>query len=275
MHRLRTLTLALVAGAVFLALAGPAMASGGGRGDGAVYTLTNSASGNAVAVFERDRDGSLTRSRDGPDRRERHRRGPRFPGCADPRRRPALRGQRGRQHDLSAAGRPPRQGAARRRRPVRRRQADQRHGARQVRLRPERRERHDAGQHPRLPGAVGQARSAAGLDPSAEYRRARPGAGRVQPERPPAGRDREGDEHDRHLQGAARLRERPERAALGRHDPVRLRLRQARAPDRLRGLRRRSRRERGLVLLRVGWRHDRADLGEREDHGDGRAAGSS
>ena len=60
MHRLRTLTLALVAGAVFLALAGPAMASGGGRGDGAVYTLTNSASGNAVAVFERDRDGSLT-----------------------------------------------------------------------------------------------------------------------------------------------------------------------------------------------------------------------
>jgi 6-phosphogluconolactonase (cycloisomerase 2 family) len=35
------------------------MASGG-RGDGAVYTLTNSASGNAVAVFERDRDGSLT-----------------------------------------------------------------------------------------------------------------------------------------------------------------------------------------------------------------------
>ena len=47
-------------GAAFLALAGPAMASGGGRGDGAVYTLTNSASGNAVAVFERDRDGSLT-----------------------------------------------------------------------------------------------------------------------------------------------------------------------------------------------------------------------
>ena len=50
------------------------MASGGGRGDGAVYTLTNSASGNAVAVFERDRDGSLTAARDGPDRRERHRR---------------------------------------------------------------------------------------------------------------------------------------------------------------------------------------------------------
>jgi 6-phosphogluconolactonase len=59
MHRLRSLMLALVAGALFLALAGPAMASGGG-GDGAVYTLTNSASGNAVAVFERDRDGSLT-----------------------------------------------------------------------------------------------------------------------------------------------------------------------------------------------------------------------
>jgi 6-phosphogluconolactonase len=58
MHRLRSLMLALVAGALFLALAGPAMASGG-RG-GAVYTLTNSTSGNAVAVFDRDRDGSLT-----------------------------------------------------------------------------------------------------------------------------------------------------------------------------------------------------------------------
>jgi 6-phosphogluconolactonase len=60
MHRVRLLILALVVGTVFLTLAGPAMASGGGRGDGAVYTLTNSASGNAVAVFERDRDGSLT-----------------------------------------------------------------------------------------------------------------------------------------------------------------------------------------------------------------------
>jgi 6-phosphogluconolactonase len=60
MHRLRSLLLALVAGATLLALAGPAMASGGGRGDGAVYTLTNSTAGNAVAVFERDRDGTLT-----------------------------------------------------------------------------------------------------------------------------------------------------------------------------------------------------------------------
>jgi hypothetical protein len=50
MHRVRSLVLALVVGCVFLAVAGPAMASGG-RGDGAVYTLTNSASGNAVAVF--------------------------------------------------------------------------------------------------------------------------------------------------------------------------------------------------------------------------------
>jgi 6-phosphogluconolactonase len=58
MHRLRSLMLALVAGALFLALAGPAMASGG-RG-GAVYTLTNSTSGNSVAVFDRDQDGSLT-----------------------------------------------------------------------------------------------------------------------------------------------------------------------------------------------------------------------
>jgi|RhiMetdeSRZDD1v2_1073273.scaffolds.fasta_scaffold22577_7 6-phosphogluconolactonase len=59
MHRLRSLLLVLVAGATLLALAGPAMASGG-LGNGAVYTLTNAMSGNAVAVFERDRDGSLT-----------------------------------------------------------------------------------------------------------------------------------------------------------------------------------------------------------------------
>ena len=60
MHRVRTLILALALGIAFLALAGPAMAHGGGRGVGAVYTLTNSASGNAVAVFERDHDGSLS-----------------------------------------------------------------------------------------------------------------------------------------------------------------------------------------------------------------------
>ena len=60
MHTLRSLTLALVAGTLFLALASSAMASGGGRGDHAVYTLTNSTSGNAIAIFERDRDGSLT-----------------------------------------------------------------------------------------------------------------------------------------------------------------------------------------------------------------------
>jgi 6-phosphogluconolactonase len=60
MHRIRLLILALVVGTAFLALAGPAMASGDDRGDGAVYTLTNSASSNAVAVFERDFDGSLT-----------------------------------------------------------------------------------------------------------------------------------------------------------------------------------------------------------------------
>ena len=49
MHRLRSLLLALVAGATLLALAGPAMASGG-RGDGAVYTLTNATSGNAQRI---------------------------------------------------------------------------------------------------------------------------------------------------------------------------------------------------------------------------------
>ena len=57
MHRLKTLAVAAVLGLALLALAGPAMASGG---RGAVYTLTNAASGNAVAVFDRAADGSLT-----------------------------------------------------------------------------------------------------------------------------------------------------------------------------------------------------------------------
>lgn len=60
MHRLRTFAVAAAVAAAFLVLAGPAMASGGDQGRGAVYTLTNSASGNAVAVFERAAGGSLT-----------------------------------------------------------------------------------------------------------------------------------------------------------------------------------------------------------------------
>jgi 6-phosphogluconolactonase (cycloisomerase 2 family) len=55
MHRLSTF---LIATALALVVAVPAMASGGGKG--AVYTLTNAASGNAVAVFDRAGDGSLT-----------------------------------------------------------------------------------------------------------------------------------------------------------------------------------------------------------------------
>jgi 6-phosphogluconolactonase len=57
MHRLRTLAVAAVLGVALLVLAAPAMASGGSR---AVYTLTNESSGNAVAVFDRASDGSLT-----------------------------------------------------------------------------------------------------------------------------------------------------------------------------------------------------------------------
>ncbi len=57
MHRLRTLVVAAALTALFLVLAAPAMASGG---KGAVFTLTNAASGNAVAVFDRANDGSLT-----------------------------------------------------------------------------------------------------------------------------------------------------------------------------------------------------------------------
>ena len=57
MHRFRTFAVALTVAAAFLVLAAPVMASGG---RGAVYTLTNSPSGNAVAVFDRAADGSLT-----------------------------------------------------------------------------------------------------------------------------------------------------------------------------------------------------------------------
>jgi len=55
------LAVALAAAAVGLFLtAAPAMADDGEGRRGAVYTLTNSASGNAVAVFDRAADGSLT-----------------------------------------------------------------------------------------------------------------------------------------------------------------------------------------------------------------------
>jgi 6-phosphogluconolactonase len=54
MHRLKTFLLAVAAAAGALAAAGSAMAGG------AVYTLTNAAPNNAVAVFDRVRDGTLT-----------------------------------------------------------------------------------------------------------------------------------------------------------------------------------------------------------------------
>ena len=61
MHRTARLALvSALAVTAFLVTAAPGMAAGGeGRG-GAVYTLTNSPSGNAVAVFDRAGDGSLS-----------------------------------------------------------------------------------------------------------------------------------------------------------------------------------------------------------------------
>jgi DNA-binding beta-propeller fold protein YncE len=57
MHRSKVLALTFtLACGIVLAAAAPAFA---GSGHGAVYTLTNSASGNAVAVFDRDADGNL------------------------------------------------------------------------------------------------------------------------------------------------------------------------------------------------------------------------
>ena len=59
MHRWRTLSLAAVLAVAALTFAASASADGD-RGRGAVYTLTNAASGNAVAVFERSANGLLT-----------------------------------------------------------------------------------------------------------------------------------------------------------------------------------------------------------------------
>jgi 6-phosphogluconolactonase len=59
MHRVRQLSFAVVLAAVALVFAASASADDD-RGRGAVYTLTNSATGNAVAVFERAADGSLS-----------------------------------------------------------------------------------------------------------------------------------------------------------------------------------------------------------------------
>jgi 6-phosphogluconolactonase len=59
MHRVKQLSLGAVLAVVALVFASAASADGDGRG-GAVFTLTNSAGGNAVAVFERAGNGSLT-----------------------------------------------------------------------------------------------------------------------------------------------------------------------------------------------------------------------
>jgi 6-phosphogluconolactonase len=59
MHRITRLAVAAVLATVaVLATAGPALADGD-RGAGTVYTLTNGAAGNAVAVFDRSTDGNL------------------------------------------------------------------------------------------------------------------------------------------------------------------------------------------------------------------------
>ena len=61
MHRIRQLVLlAALSAAALSVTADPATAADRDRSVGAVYTLTNSPSGNAVAVFDRASDGSLT-----------------------------------------------------------------------------------------------------------------------------------------------------------------------------------------------------------------------
>jgi 6-phosphogluconolactonase len=60
MHRFGMRRPTLAAAFALLALLVAAPAGANGAGAGAVYTLTNGAAGNAVAVFERHGDGSLT-----------------------------------------------------------------------------------------------------------------------------------------------------------------------------------------------------------------------
>ncbi len=57
MHRLKTFAVAALAAVGALAAAGQAMAHGPGKG---VYTLTNGAAGNAIAVFDQAPNGTLT-----------------------------------------------------------------------------------------------------------------------------------------------------------------------------------------------------------------------
>ncbi len=59
MHLIRQVFLAAVLAAVALVFVASAAADGN-RSRGAVYTLTNAANGNAVAVFERAANGTLT-----------------------------------------------------------------------------------------------------------------------------------------------------------------------------------------------------------------------
>ena len=81
----------------------------------------------------------------------------------------------------------------------------------------------------------------------------RPGRGRVLAERQGARRHGEGLEHDRHVRRRARHRRPAEHGAVGRCDAVRLRLRQARRPARVRSVRRR------IVVRRREGRLDLAD----------------
>ncbi len=105
-----------------------------------------------------------------------------------------------------------------------------------------------------------------------------PGAG-TGPDRalarwPHAGRDREEHQPHRHLSGReGRQRGDPDLHRLRGRDAVRVRVRRARPPLRLRGLRRPAGRERGLVLHPARRRRRRPDQRGRPDPSDGRLLG--
>ena len=214
--------------AAILLAAATAGAAGKASPDGSVYTLTNSPAGNAVAVFARADDGTLTPDGHVPDRRTRNRSESRLAGRdhRERERAQAVRGQRRQQHDLVLQGDARRAGVAGDR-SVGRRHADQPDRSRPRAVRAERRRRRE---HHRLRREARRAGAAGRLDAAARRRQRRPGAGRRSrrtARRSSSRRRRRARSTRTSVERTASPARRSCNVGRGRH-AVRLRLRQAR-----------------------------------------------